>query len=156
MFRLEWWSEVAMDETRTFALGGAQKRRRATELARLCGRERSGPVVLERDGARVEVPAELVEALGALAAAAASGEVAVSIDGGERLLTSQEAADRLNVSRPFVVKLAKRGELASVKVGAHHRFLASDVAAFAESMRRSRQAALRDLAPVDGYRPEDF
>jgi excisionase family DNA binding protein len=38
------------------------------------------------------------------------------------MVTSQQAADLLNVSRPHVVKLARDGGLRRVRVGNRHRF----------------------------------
>ncbi len=72
------------------------------------------------------------------------------------VISSQEAADLLNVSRPFVVKLAKTGQLAHRMVGNRHRFSLADVLAFAEQMRTERSEALAALAPSGGYTAEDF
>lgn len=72
------------------------------------------------------------------------------------VISSQEAADLLNVSRPFVVKLAKTGQLAHHMVGNRHRFNLADVLAYAEQMRTERSEALAALAPVGGYTAEDF
>ena len=72
------------------------------------------------------------------------------------VISSQEAADLLNVSRPFVVKLAKTGQLAHHMVGNRHRFNLADVLAYAEQMRTERSEALAVLAPAGGYTAEDF
>ncbi len=72
------------------------------------------------------------------------------------VISSQEAADVLNVSRPFVVKLAKTGQLAHRMVGNRHRFSLADVLAYAEQIRTERSEALAALAPSGGYTAEDF
>lgn len=72
------------------------------------------------------------------------------------VISSQEAADLLNVSRPFVVKLAKTGQLAHRMVGNRHRFNLADVLAYAERMRTERSEAMAALAPSGGYTAEDF
>jgi excisionase family DNA binding protein len=46
---------------------------------------------------------------------------------GERMLTTGEAAEMLGVSRQHVVNLSDRGELASIKVGAHRRVPLAEV-----------------------------
>ena len=70
--------------------------------------------------------------------------------------SSQEVADQLSVSRPYVVKLARSGELPHYMVGNRHRFLKSDVDAYeARSISRRREHPAA-LAPVDGYTDDDF
>lgn len=77
-------------------------------------------------------------------------------DLGAVVISSQEAADLLNVSRPFVVKLAKTGQLAHHLVGNRHRFSRADVLAYAGQMRSERSRALTALSPAGGYSSEDF
>ena len=71
-------------------------------------------------------------------------------------LTSQEAADLLNVSRPYVIKLAREKTLPCFMVGNRHRFMLSDVLAFQEKQAAERDKALRAIAPKGGYTAEDF
>jgi excisionase family DNA binding protein len=61
------------------------------------------------------------------------------------VLTSQEAADLLGVSRPHLAKLLDRGEIPSHKVGTHRRVLRADVDVFAAQIRLRRWRALTDL-----------
>lgn len=64
----------------------------------------------------------------------------------EAFLTTQEAADMLNVSRPTVVKLVNDGLLPAEVVGVSHRRLKlADVLAYRAERNAQREAALTEL-----------
>jgi excisionase family DNA binding protein len=61
-------------------------------------------------------------------------------------LTTVEAAQFLNVSRPFVIKEIEEGRLPHRKVGTHRRVQFSDLLAYAEAMHAQQKGALKRLA----------
>ncbi|MHA7817960.1 MAG: helix-turn-helix domain-containing protein [Pseudohaliea sp.] len=73
---------------------------------------------------------------------------AISLIPRHQELSTQEAASLLNVSRPFLVGLLEKGEIAHHKVGSHRRVRLEDVLAYREKVDRQRVDALDRLTEL--------
>ena len=103
------------------------------------------PGLVGADGRRVEVPGPVFDALVQAAAAMAHGQ-GVTVIPQNALLTTQEAAELLGISRPTLVRLLEDGEIPYEQRGRHRRVMLADLLAYQASMRRERREALDRMA----------
>jgi excisionase family DNA binding protein len=90
------------------------------------------------------IPPSFCSFLYNVTAALAAGTMVAMMPTGEELST-QEAADLLNVSRPYVIKLCETGVIPFTTVGRHRRVLFGDVAAYKAQRDAHRRAGVLEL-----------
>ena len=121
-------------------------RESAQALSNLLGRlPKSQRARVSLDGSEIILPAQALSLLRELLVEMAQGH-AVTIVPTHAELTTQEAANFLNVSRPYVVKLLEQGEIAFSKAGTHRRIRYQDLLAYRAKRHEKSQRALDALA----------
>jgi excisionase family DNA binding protein len=132
---------IPTDEDRTLALAGskilsAQAKHLGISIGLIEGGRQKKVVKLPRSAMTL-----LAEALTEMGHGNAVTVVPVQAE-----LTTQQAADLLNVSRPFLVNLLEGKKLPSRKVGTHRRVLYKDLLAYKAKADTDREKVLDQLA----------
>jgi excisionase family DNA binding protein len=123
-------------------------RRLAPQLANANGTMQLRVIEPDGGGETVTIPTAAFRLLVTILAQMASGN-AVRLIPHHAELTTQEAAELLNVSRPYLVRLLDDGRIPFRRVGTHRRVLFNDVMTYKAEHRRARKAALDELSRLD-------
>ncbi len=105
------------------------------------------PVTLTVGGAaeKVVVPKTVVALLSRILANLANGE-GVAVIPVDRELSTQKAADMLNVSRPFLIRLLDEGRIDFRLVGTHRRVKAASLLRYLSQDEIERRSAADELS----------
>jgi excisionase family DNA binding protein len=95
-------------------------------------------------GEAIPIPESVFYILERVAEIMARGDSITIVPVGKEL-TTQQAADIVNVSRQYLVRLLDEGRIPHAKTGKHRRLRIEDVLAFKELRDEQRRAALDDL-----------
>lgn len=104
-----------------------------------------GELQFAHDGKTFNIPEPLQRLLQQAVSIMAVGD-SVGVVPLRKELTTQEAADLLNVSRPYLVKLLEEGQIHFRKVGTHRRVHLADVLAYQERQDRALEEGLDEMA----------
>ena|SRR3990167_1089621 len=100
-----------------------------------------GAVYLSVNNTSIELPVSVVNSLVDILTDISKGKQITDSES----LTTQQAANLLNVSRPFLVKLIDSKHLPAYKVGRNRRIFKSDLLAYKENSLKERRKILQKL-----------
>ena len=99
------------------------------------------------DGQSIDLPESIFQLLGQVVHILAQGEI-VSIVPVYKALTTQQAADILNVSRRHLITLLERGVIPFSHTGKHRRIKFGEVMTYKRQRDEERRAQLAELTRV--------
>jgi excisionase family DNA binding protein len=105
------------------------------------------PKLVGMDGEEIPLPDSVYQALRQVIHQMAAGR-AISLVPYDHYLSTQEAADLLNVSRPYLYTLLDGGQIPYIKVGTHRRIRFEDLMAYKHSRGSQRRQTLGELATL--------
>jgi excisionase family DNA binding protein len=108
-------------------------------------RSKGVKIRLEESGEQVTIPDKAFFILLDVLSNMSEGK-SITIMPSETELSSRQAAEMLNMSRPHLVKLLESGKMPFKKVGSHRRVLLNDVIEYKEKLRQNREDQLTFLA----------
>jgi excisionase family DNA binding protein len=100
------------------------------------------------DGVAEDIPEEIYAVLREVFQHLKDGQ-AISLIPDDTLLTTQQAAEILNVSRPYLYRLLDADEIPFVRVGTHRKLRLADVVALRERRRDESRNALNAIATIN-------
>ncbi len=108
---------------------------------------RSLPKLVGPDGDEIELPLSVFQILRRVIDHMMQGR-AISIVPINKELSTQEAADILNVSRPFLVSLLEAGAIPFIKVGTHRRIRFIDLMEYKKHRDEERRRGLAEITHI--------
>lgn len=137
---------AVLDETFVPTERDAEK---AKSFSRIMAREFAAEsritIQRESDGESIEIPRPVFNVLMKVLAVMSDGKAFTLIPLDEEL-TTQRAADILNVSRPYLNKILDLGDISHRKVGRNRRIKFSDLLVYKNLQEVKSAAALQELA----------
>jgi excisionase family DNA binding protein len=115
------------------------------QLAHLLSGKRKKSLRVTIDGENCEIPMAALRMLKDLLVQLSLGH-SVTLMPIHAELTTQEAADLLSVSRPYLVGLLESGKLPFHKAGTHRRIVLKDLLAYKKQQEQDSDVAMAELA----------
>lgn len=117
-----------------------------TQLNQLLNREIPTRLVTEQ-GENIHIPESVLMVLRYSVAALASGQV-IQLNVTHQDLTIEEAANLLNVSNSYLIKLLEQGQILSTNLGSDRRIKREDLLIYKEKKYQEREQILNNLVAM--------
>lgn len=136
---------MQLDEREPLALAEKDSELAASASRALARAKDSLVKVVLDDGTELALPKAVRELLVSILTEVSHGNM-VNLVPVHAELSTQEAANLLNVSRPHLVKLLESGAIPHHKAGSHRRVKYSDLRRYQEAKEAEREQAMAELA----------
>lgn len=109
------------------------------------GKSQQIAIKIKDDQQEITIPTKAMDLLLVILQNMAEGNP-VTILPSQAELTTQQAADLLNISRPYLIKLLESGGIPFKKTGSHRKILLSDILVYKNNLNKNRLKQLNFLA----------
>lgn len=104
-------------------------------------------IALVINGQEIEVPTVIYFALTEVVKTLNNGN-SVTLIPMDKELTTQQAADILNVSRPYFIKLLENGTIKFRKTGTHRKVLMQDLIEYRDKRAENRRSSIEEMTEI--------
>ncbi|MEQ9186162.1 MAG: excisionase family DNA-binding protein [Cryomorphaceae bacterium] len=102
-------------------------------------------IKIQQTGEFINIPKKALSLLITILSHMSEGK-SITIIPTDSEVSTQQAADMLNVSRPHLVKLLENNTIPFKKVGSHRRILLRDLVTYEKSLQKTREEKLKFLS----------
>ena len=135
--------EKTTREDQRIARTSVNKLRKASQ--KLSQNRKSVEITLGGSEESLRLPGKALDLLSTILSNMAAGK-SMAIILSDATIGTQEAADYLEVSRPYIVRLLENGAIPFSKVGTHRRIKVNDLVAYQKKMKSTRRKQLNFLS----------
>ena len=135
--------EKTTKEDQRIARTSVDKLKKASQ--KLSQNRKSIEITLDGDHESLRLPGKALGLLSNIISNMAAGR-SMALILSDATIGTQEAADYLEVSRPYIVRLLEKGEIPFSKVGTHRRIKVSDLVAYQKKMKTTQRKQLNFLS----------
>ncbi len=135
--------EKTSREEQRIARASVNQLRKASQ--KINRKSKSIEITLPYSSEPLQLPSKVLNLLSAIVSNMAEGK-SMAIILSDATVGTQEAADYLDMSRPYIVRLLEKGDIPFSKVGTHRRVKVSDLVAYQKKMKTKRRKQLNFLA----------